>query len=432
VLSRSALAQVALLALLAAGCDPEDPVDGGADAGQRDAGPPRDAGYDGGTDAGTFDAGPCAPATLPALGTEELVVGHRFTQPTDLVQSPGDLDTFYVVEQPGRILVVRDGAVLPEPFLDITDRVTLIGERGLLGLAFHPDYPVNGRFFVYYTDGDPPRDDPAYNLIAEYARLPGEELRADPTEVTRLLAENPTRGNHAGGHIAFGPDGYLWGGMGDGASLGDLPDAQNTDNPHGGIVRLDVDAPASGYTPPDNPYPDGYPLLWAHGLRNPWRWSFDRETGDLYIADVGELLFEEINITAAGSTGGEDYGWPAFEAESVFDAMYDPLVTDHHAPAYVIARDGSDPYHAAPCSVSGGYVYRGREIPGLWGYYLYGDYCDPAVAAFRWCEGAIVDHQSIDDLRWDMNGLAAFAEDIRGELYMLNNNTGEIVKIVAR
>ncbi len=425
------LAWFGALALALAGCDGDPRPDGGAPDAGTDAGP-SDAGHDAGVDAGDFDAGPCEASALPPLGTEPLVEGTTFALPVGLVQAPGDGDTFYVIEQEGRILVVRGGGVLPEPFLDIRDRVTLIGERGLLGLAFHPDYAANGRFFVYYSDGDPPMDDPAYNVLAEYHRAPGEPYRADPTEIVRLVEVTPERGNHAGGHFAFGPDGYLWGGMGDGASWGELPDAQDVTNPMGGLLRLDVDAPERGWAPPDNPFPAGYPLLWAYGLRNPWRWSFDRATGDLFIADVGQWLYEELDIVPAGTAGGMNFGWPAYEADSVHEAMYAPLVAEHRGPDYTIARNGGDPYQSAPCSVTGGYVYRGRDIPGLHGYYLYGDYCDLDVVAFRWCEGAIVGHQRVPDLRRASPGLAAFAEDLRGELYLVDNMSGAIAKIVPR
>lgn len=417
---------VVTMGLGVAACDGATRNDAGTDA---DA---IEAGFDAGTDAGPFDAGPCEATPVPPLRTEPLVPGRTFDMPLGLVQAPDDGDTFYVIEQAGRILVVRDGAVLDEPFLDIRDRVTLIGERGLLGLAFHPRYSENGRFFLYYSDGDPPHDDPAYNVLAEYRRDATTPYRAAREEIVRIVEVTPERGNHAGGHFAFGPDGFLWGGMGDGASWGDLPAAQNPASPMGTILRIDVDSPARGWAPPDNPLPEAHPLVFAYGLRNPWRWSFDRVTQDLYVADVGQWLYEEINIVAAGSSGGQNFGWPAYEADSVHEAMYLPLVADHTGPAYTIGRNGSDPYQSAPCSVTGGYVYRGRDIPGLHGYYLYADYCDLDVVAFRWCGGEIVGHQRLADLRAASAGVAAFAEDSRGELYLINHVSGTIAKIVSR
>ena len=413
------------------GCDGGAAPDGGEGGGRADAGP-ADAGFVAGADAGPFDAGPCEARTLPPLGTRPLVPGRSFALPVALVQEPDDGDTFYVVEQEGRILIVRDGEVRDEPFLDIRERVTLIGERGLLGLAFHPRYEENGRFFVYYSDGDPPHDDPAYNVLAEYRRAPGDRNRAERTEVARIIAVTPERGNHAGGHFSFGPDGYLWGGMGDGASWGDLPDAQDPTNPMGAMLRIDVDAPDRGWAPRDNPLADEHPFVYAYGLRNPWRWSFDRATGDLYIADVGQWLYEEINVVSAGSRGGQNFGWPAYEADSVHDATYLPLVEEHRGPDYAIGRNGADPYQAAPCSVTGGYVYRGRDIPGLHGHYLYGDYCDVDIVAFRYCDGGIVGHQRVTDLRSSAAGLAAFAQDVGGELYLINHMTGTVDKIVPR
>ncbi|MGE0784209.1 MAG: sorbosone dehydrogenase family protein [Sandaracinaceae bacterium] len=414
------------LALVLAACDGGTPADAGLDAGPFDAGR-RDAGVD----AGSFDAGRCEDTPLPALSTVELVPGHTFDQPVGLYQAPGDDETFYVVEQPGRILLVRDGAVLGTPFLDITDRVTLIGERGLLGLAFDPDYAVNGRFFVYYTDGNPPVEPPGTNVLAEYHRSTTSPDEASHDEIARLIEAMPLRGNHCGGNIAFGPDGYLYGSIGDGASLYEpMPDAQNRDNPLGSIVRFDVDAPATGYVAPGGPFTDGDLHVYAYGLRNPWRWSFDRMTGDMIIGDVGENRSEEIDLIPAGSGGGQNFGWPAYEGVGELYSSIVPMVPMHTEPLYEMRRGGLDPYLSTPCSIIGGFTYRGSAIEGLYGVYFYGDYCDIDVAAFRLCDGAIVGHQRVMDLRQPEAGLSAFAQDNAGELYMLNVTAGRILRIV--
>jgi len=254
--------------------------------------------------------------------THAVAPDHTFDKPLYLTQPPGESETLYVVEQPGRVLRVRDGNVLDEPFLDIRDRVGRShNERGLLGLAFHPNYQENGRLFIYYTPAAAHK-----NVVAEY-RHAGDATDGEMEEHRRLVEVEDPEGNHNGGMVAFGPDRYLYAAMGDGGGAGDqhgdIGNGQNKSTLLGSILRLDVDAPDREFAPEDNPFAGGTPgadQIWAWGLRNAWRFSFDSETGDLYIGDVGQNEIEEIDFQPADSDGGENYGWRAYEGDDVFEA----------------------------------------------------------------------------------------------------------------
>lgn len=421
-------------ALVLWGCEaPEDPDEcppdcPDVDAGDADAGgdPPEDGGGPE-PDAGGGDS--CDPRTIPALAVEDVAPGHTFSAPVFVTQPPGETEDLYVVEQPGTIRIVRDGAVLPTAFLDITADVDFDGERGLLGLAFHPEYQANGRFFVYYTPSDV-----HHNRVAEYQRRSDDPDRAGP-EVAILLSHEDPEDNHDGGMIAFGPDGYLYVGMGDGGGSGDqhgaIGNGQDLDSPFGKLHRLDVEASASGYVAEGNPYAGGGGLatIWAWGLRNPWRFSFDRDTGDLYIGDVGQYEWEEVDIQPASSGGGENYGWAAWEGTHRFEARA-PLVPepeDHVPPVFEYHHDSGT--IITGCSITGGYVYRGSAIPELRGFYLLGDFCSGARLAFRWCDGAVVDTQVVEDLASTPAQLTSFGEDQAGELYMTGRG-GSVVRII--
>jgi glucose/arabinose dehydrogenase len=353
-----------------------------------------------------------------------------------VTHAPGDDDSLYVVEQPGRIRIVRDGAVLAEPFLDISDGVRFFQERGLLGLAFHPDYAANGRFFVYYTPASEMR-----NVVAEYARSADDPDRAAEDEVRRLLRPQDPDSNHNGGMLAFGPDGRLYVGMGDGGGGCDRHppngNAQDLDSPFGKLHRLDVDAAERDFAASGNPFVEaaGLDTIWAYGLRNPWRFSFDRETGDLYIGDVGQDQFEEINFQPASSGGGENYGWRDFEGEVSSTASgCEPtgLVEDHVPPILAIPHGIDRTVVRQAQSVAGGYVYRGQAIPALRGAYLYGDFGSRDVGAFRYCaaEDRLVGHQRLSGLTGAGRGLASFGQDSRGELYLVYVESGEVLRIV--
>lgn len=407
---------VVSIAFLAACSGPADPDGGsvdaaGTDAGETDAGP--------GVDAGPMD---CAPQTVPALTFE--AVGSGWSAPLFLTQPPGS-DDFYVLQQGGLIQrLATDGSV--SEFVDVSGLVPDVmpgtgDETGLLGMAFHPDYATNGRFFLYYAPS-------GSNRLDEFARIPGTET-ADPTPVATLIDIPDPEWNHNGGMLAFGPDGFLYVGTGDGGGGGDrhgpTGNGLNLDTLLGKILRIDVDNAAGGFAAAGNPFEGGGGLaqIWAYGIRNPWRFSFDRVTGDLYIGDVGQGNWEEIDFQPASSSGGENYGWRAYEGLEVFcnpgtTACMDELalVPVHAEPVVVY------PHAASACSVTGGYVYRGSAIAGLQGWYLYGDYCTGNVSAFRMCGGEAVDVQDVPGLASGF-GLTSFAEDQSGELYMLTGSS---------
>jgi glucose/arabinose dehydrogenase len=300
-----------------------------------------------------------------------------------------------------------DGGLLPEPFLDLSDEVSCCGERGLLGLAFHPDYDSNGRFVVHYTDaaGD--------TVVAEFARSASDPDRAAPTEVRRFVSVDQPFGNHNGGMITFGPDGLLYVGLGDGGAAGDTLDAgQDAEVLLGSILRIDVETHPE---PPPGNFPGGHPDVWAIGLRNPWRFAFDRATGDLYVGDVGQNRREEIDVAPAGA-GGANYGWNVLEGSLCFDPPEGCDPGGFVAPAVEYGRD-------LGCSVTGGYVYRGESIPALRGWYLYGDYCSSRVWAMRWEGGEVLEHREITeeiDPGGLLAGISSFGEDAAGEVYVVS------------
>lgn len=432
----------AAILLATTGCGDDDATtrpDGGRDGGGTDSGGDTDAtvDMDAGTDSGGpvdagMDAGPpppCEAPTIPDLGTVPVVAGMSFDNPVFLTQAPGDAETLFVVEKAGYIRAIRDGAVLPTPFLDIDAVVSSGGEMGLLGLAFHPDYETNGRFFVYYTPS-------GRNVVAEYRRSDGDPLVADRTEIDRLVDIPDPESNHNGGMLAFGPDGFLYVAMGDGGAGGDphgpIGNGQNLQTLLGKILRLDVEAAASEYVAAGNPFtsPDGLPQIWAYGLRNPWRFSFDRFTGDLYIADVGQNAVEEVDFQPASSMGGENYGWRAFEGSSVFDGSLAGMVTNHTPPIFEVGHDSTTEVLRGACSITGGYVYHGTAIPALRGAYLFGDACSDDVAAFRYCEGEVMGAQRIPSLNGLGAQLSSFGEDHDGELYLIYHASGDVLKIV--
>ena len=299
-----------------------------------------------------------------------------FSNPVGLANA-GD-DRVFVVEQRGLIRVVDGDAVRPRPFLDLRALVSDIGsgssERGLLGLAFHPEYRTNGLFFVNYTDRQ------GHTQVIRY-RVSSDSNVADPASAQPVLTQQQPYPNHNGGHLAFGPDGYLYIGLGDGGSANDPQgNGQNPGTLLGKMLRIDASVADGGapYTvPADNPFRDragARPEIWAVGLRNPWRYSFDRATGDLYIADVGQNAWEEVNVQGSSSRGAENYGWNRMEGAHCRgggDACNRAGLT------LPVAEYG----RAEGCSVTGGYVYRGTAQPLLSGAYFYGDYCSGRVWA---------------------------------------------------
>jgi len=385
---------------------------------------PRDAGRDAGSGPVT-----CPSETFPTLAVQDLTPSTNFNAPVFATAAPGDDDTVYVVEKIGTIAVVRDGARVGT-FLDVRSGLLTDGEQGLLGMAFHPDYASNGRFFIYFTPGDPLR-----NVVAEYRRSDESPDRANPTEVARLVEVRDREGNHNGGMIAFGPDGYLYVAMGDEGGSGDrhgtIGNGLDRSNLFGSILRLDVDAADSGYAAPGNPFSgaEGLPQIYHYGLRNPWRFSFDRATGDLWIGDVGQGEWEEIDILPAGTPAGRNLGWAAYEGLEVFRSELVDLVPDHYEPSVVYAHnDSSAP--AGGVSISGGYVYRGNDIPALRGWYLYSDYISQHVGAVRYCDGEVLSHVRATGLSRRGSGLVSFGEDTRGEMLVVYLGSSKVFRII--
>ena len=361
-------------------------------------------------------AGPLGSA--PTLALEPVVDG--LSQPVDIAWRAEDPTSLFVVEQGGRIRIVRDGALVETPFLDISGIVTAGGEQGLLGMAFAPD-DAGRRFFVYYTalDGD--------QVVASFATRADDRDRAVPESEVILLKMPDEFGNHNGGGLAFGPDGYLYISTGDGGGGGDpLDSGRRLDTLLAKILRIDTDA-EPGADPPyaipaDNPFvgTDGARQeIWLTGLRNPWRIRFDRATGDLWIGDVGQGQREEIDVARAG-VGGLDFGWNVMEGSSCFRDGDDCLTDDLTLPVTEYGHDEG-------CSVTGGTVYRGEAQPALRGWYVLSDYCsgrfwvlDPARDELAPPLFAMNSQRSI----------SAIAEDTAGELYATDHGNGELVRIV--
>lgn len=315
------------------------------------------------------------PAPVPvnlaelSLGLETVATG--LDQPVYVTHAGDGSGRIFVLEKAGRIVALDGDGSNARTFLDISDRVgSGSSEQGLLGLAFAPNVTASGRFYVYYTDknGD--------TVIARYAAN-ADRSAADPASETILLAAPQPAANHNGGMIAFGPDGYLYAGLGDGGAANDrFGHGQNLATVLGTVIRIDVSGDGA-VAPADNPFvgqEGARPEIWAYGLRNPWRFSFDRLTGELWIADVGQNQWEEVNVQPAGSAGGENYGWPIMEGTRCFQAD----TCDQSGLVLPVAEYG----HDQGCSVTGGYVYRGAAAPGLYGVYLYGDYCSGRIWGF--------------------------------------------------
>ena len=364
-----------------------------------------------------------APCTVvqgtPNLVTELVVSG--LDQPVDLQAPSGDRTRLFVAEQTGRIRLVRNGSLVAMPFLDISSRISTGGERGLLGLAFHPSYAQNGRFFVNYTDhaGD--------TRISEFRASSNPDVADAGSERQILFVDQPFP-NHNGGGLAFGNDGKLYIGLGDGGSGGDpLHNGQNLGTPLGKLLRIDVDGANPYSVPPDNPFvsrPAAFGPVWAYGLRNPWRFGFDRATGDLYIGDVGQDAVEEIDMTPASERGGQNYGWNITEG----DQCYPPNAS--------CSKQGLTPpvltyTHSEGCSVTGGVVYQGCRMPGYRGTYFYGDYCSAFVRSFRIQNGAATDRRDwTSSLGRGVNRISGFGVDADGEIHILDHQDGQVYRIV--
>jgi glucose/arabinose dehydrogenase len=342
-------------------------------------------------------------------------VTSGLSSPVFLTQ-PLDDGRIFVVEQPGRIRIIKDGVLQTTPFLDLTSRVLYSGERGLLSVAFHPQYATNHYFYVYFTtqtNGD--------IRIERFTATSNPDV-ADPTSAKLIItAPHSSQANHNGGLLTFGPDGMLYAALGDGGGAGDpLGNGQNFNSLLGGMIRIDVDHGDPYAIPADNPFvgqAGRRAELWAKGLRNPWRYAFDNSTGLLYIADVGQGEREEVDVVDAGS-GGLNYGWNITEGTTCYNASScnKTGLTD---PVFDYTHD------AGACSITGGYVYRGTAIDGLQGHYLYSDYCAGFLKSFRYSNGTVLDQK---DWGITAQSVTSFGRDIDGELYLLAGNT--ISKIV--
>lgn len=353
----------------------------------------------------------------PIISLKSLVPSG-LEHPVFLSQAPDGTSRFFVVEQSGRIRILEGDILQRPPFLDISNRVEYGGERGLLGLAFHPEYKKNGRFFVNYS-----RAGDGATVIAEYRRStdPAKSLRK---ERILLLVDQPFS-NHNGGMLAFGPDGFLYIGMGDGGSGGDPGNrAQDRHTLLGKIIRLDVNAANEYGIPKDNPFvsKEGRGEIFAVGLRNPWRFSFDRQTGVLWAGDVGQEKWEEIDIVLQG----RNYGWRSMEGSHCYRPQKGCVQQGLELPIAQYQQQ------AGRCSIIGGYVYRGKEVPGLAGRYLFGDFCSGEIFALPPDVGT--KDKGLRDISILLKTglkISSFGQDRQGELYVLDL-AGGIFKIVQK
>ncbi len=347
------------------------------------------------------------------------VVAEGLSQPVHLTSPPGS-DRLYVTERRGTIRILeRDGTILEPFFLDIRDRVGSGGsEQGLLSLAFHPEFTSNGLVFVYFTNraGD--------TRVVRYRIRVGDPNRADRSTARTILAVAQPFSNHNGGLLRFGPGGNLWVGLGDGGSGGDpRGNGQDPGTLPGSLLRLDVDGGDPYAVPPDNPFAgssEGRGEIWAYGLRNPWRYDIDEEAGLLYVADVGQSEWEEVNVRPLDEAG-VNYGWNVMEGRH----CYASDSCDRSGLTLPVLEYG----HDEGCSVTGGHVYRGEALPGLRGHYVYADFCAGWVRSFRHDDG-----QARDLREWDLRDLGritSFGTDSAGELYVLAAG-GSIYRLVRR
>ena len=327
-----------------------------------------------------------------------------------MTSPPGDTLRLFVVEQAGRVRILKNDTTQATPFLDLRTKISAGGERGLLSIAFHPEYASNGRFYVYFTTTNGDIRVVRYNVSGD--PNVANEASAD----TVIAIPHPMYSNHNGGQLQFGPDGKLYAATGDGGGGGDpFENAQNLSSLLGKLLRLDVDG-ASGYVnPADNPFSSE---VWAYGLRNPWRFSFDRNTGDLYIADVGQGAWEEVDVSPAsgGSGKGANYGWDDMEGAHCFEPMTGCEQSGRILPVLEYGHSGG------ACTIIGGYVYRGTRIPALAEHYLYADYCAGFVRSFRFAGGAATDQRDWTTQLSPGTLIRSFGEDVRGELYIMTQS----------
>ncbi|MCL4222028.1 MAG: PQQ-dependent sugar dehydrogenase [Phycisphaerales bacterium] len=370
-------------------------------------------------------------ADITPLTTVRVASG--LTRPIGVFHAPGDSSRLFIIEKQGFIRILQNGVILATPFLDV-DAITGGGtstssEQGLLGLAFHPDYANNGLFYIDHTNNS------GNTVIAEY-QVSANPNVADTASRRELLTIAQPFTNHNGGWIAFGPDDYLYIAMGDGGSAGDPGNrAQTITNQLlGKLLRIDVDGNNSSNgqygIPATNPFVGvtGDDEIWAYGLRNPWRNSFDRQTGDLWIADVGQGTWEEINFQSANSTIARNYGWRCYEGNATYNTSGCGPASNYVFPIHVYS-------HANGCSITGGYVYRGCKMPENHGAYFFADYCSNTIWSLRYNGIVAMDLVNRTSELAPGGGLSitsitSFGEDADGEIYICDQNGGEVFKIV--
>jgi len=353
----------------------------------------------------------------PPIGVQPVVTG--LSKPVAITHAGDGSGRLFITERGGKVIIYDGSQVLPEPFIDLSSLVTADAERGLLSIAFHPSYESNGFFFVNHTDtnGD--------TVIARYS-VSSDLNVADQNSAFVILEITQPFGNHNGGQLQFGPDGYLYIGMGDGGSGGDPQNnAQNPGTLLGKMLRIDVEGGVPYAIPGNNPFvgnPQVLDEIWALGLRNPWRFSFDRQTGDLFIGDVGQRTLEEVNFQSAASPGGENYGWRLMEGTRCFNPPTD--CNDGTLNLPIIEYD-----HSVGCSITGGYRYRGTLNRDLFGVYLYADFCTGRIwGATEDGKGGWMVAELLDtDFR-----ITAFGEDETGEIYIADYAGGTIYRITHR
>lgn len=346
------------------------------------------------------------PSPLPGNFTIQLVeIASGLSSPLYLTSPPND-SRLFVVEQPGRIRIIKSGQLLAQPFLDIVSRVSSGGERGLLSVAFHPSYAANGFFYVNFTDL-------AGNTRVERFKVSSNPDVADASSSKLILGVTQPFANHNGGLNLFGPDGMLYIGLGDGGSGGDPQgNGQRVNTLLGKILRIDVDNGDPYSIPSGNPFANqsgARPEIWAYGLRNPWRFSFDRTAGLLFVADVGQGTLEEVDVVPA-TRAGVNYGWNIMEGSSCFGSS-SCSSTGLERPVFEYNHSGG------ACSITGGSVYRGSANPELKGHYFFSDYCAGFIHSFVYANGAATDQRN-----WDVGtigSVTSFGEDATGELYVI-------------
>lgn len=356
--------------------------------------------------------GPGQPRTAAAQAIALETIASGLPTPVGVVHAGDASGRLFIVLQEG-LIAIHDGVrLLPTPFLDVGALVSCCGEGGLLGLAFHPDYADNGLFYINYTD------DSGDTVVARYQVSAAPDL-ADPASASIVLTVAQPFANHNGGQIAFGPDGFLYIGLGDGGSGGDPGDrAQDLSELLGKLLRIDVDGGAPYAVPPDNPFvgvPGARPEIWAYGLRNPWRFSFDRRTGELFIGDVGQSDREEIDLQPAGGPGGENYGWRLMEGSLCFDPPVDCNDGSLFLPILEYSHLEGD------CSVTGGFRYRGAGYPQMLGLYFYADFCSGRIWAASEQGGGT---WSTTEVLNTTDLFTTFGEDEAGELYIAGQSGG--------